>query len=239
VKAMEGNEAFFIATGVINGEPAVLGFSTHRIDDAQDGASVYVRGEAVRQGIGTALLRVAEEHALARGASSIQIQASLAGVGFYKANGFEETGRGDALLLSGRSMPCVFMRKLLGQPGECRRELTPRAPLPVPKIRRMGYNPANFAYHMGTGPWVPGYAVWYSVSFYDATTGRESPRSQWWGPKSDPKQRYGGFGLIRIPVDPTGQATARRIWRRFAGEGGRLIHEIADNVTTTYQDDVL
>jgi hypothetical protein len=31
-------------------------------------------------------------------------------------------------------------------------------PLPVPKIGRMGYNPANFAYTIGTGPWVPGYA---------------------------------------------------------------------------------
>jgi len=40
-------------------------------------------------------------------------------------------------------------------------------------------------------------------------------------------------------VDPTGQATARRIWRRFEGEDEQLIHEIPDNVTTKYQDDVL
>jgi putative acetyltransferase len=113
VKAMEGGEAFFIATGPIDGEPAVLGFSTHRVDDAQDGTSVYVRGNAARRGIGTMLLRLAEEHALARGATSIQIQASLAGVEFYKANGFEELGQEDALLMSAHSMPCVFMRKLL------------------------------------------------------------------------------------------------------------------------------
>jgi putative acetyltransferase len=113
VKAMEGGEAFFVATGYIQGEPAVLGFSTHRVDDAQDGTSVYVRGEAARRGIGTALLRLAEAHALAHGATSIHIQASLAGVKFYKANGFDELGRGEALLISGRSMPCVFMRKLL------------------------------------------------------------------------------------------------------------------------------
>ena len=113
VKAMEGGEAFFIATGHIDGRPAVLGFSTHRVDDSQDGTSVYVRGDAARRGIGTALLRLAEEDALARGATSIQIQASLAGVEFYKVNGFEELGRGEALLMSGRPMPCVFMRKLL------------------------------------------------------------------------------------------------------------------------------
>jgi putative acetyltransferase len=113
VKAMEGGEVFFIATGYIDSEPAVLGFSTHRVDDAQDGTSVYVRGGAARRGIGTTLLQLAEQHALAHGATSIQIQASLAGVEFYTANGFEEIGRGNALLMSGRSMPCVFMRKRL------------------------------------------------------------------------------------------------------------------------------
>ena len=104
----------------------------------------------------------------------------------------------------------------------------------------MGYNPANFGYHVGTGPWTPGYRVSYAISFYDESTGRESPRSDWWGPKTDPLGLYGGFGLIRIPTDLTGQATARRIWRRFEGETNeRLIHEIRDNVTTKYQDDVL
>jgi hypothetical protein len=111
--------------------------------------------------------------------------------------------------------------------------------MPKPKIGRMGYNPANFAWHIGTSPWMPGYAVSYAISFYDATTGRESPRSEWWGPKSDPKQLYGGFGLIPIPVDPTGQATARRIWRQFERQLDELIHELCDNVTTKYQDDVL
>ena len=114
-RAMEGGEAFFIATGYVDGKPAVLGFSTHRVDDEQDGTSVYVRGSAARRGIGTALLRLAEAHAIAHGATSIHIQASLAGVEFYKANGFEELGPGVAALMSGRSMPCVFMRKRLGQ----------------------------------------------------------------------------------------------------------------------------
>jgi len=115
VKAMQGGEAFFIATGQIDGQPAVLGFSTHRVDDAQDGTSVYVRGDAARRGIGTALLRLAEDHALAHGATKIDIQASLAGVEFYTANGFVEVGRGEALLMSGRSMPCVSMRKFLAR----------------------------------------------------------------------------------------------------------------------------
>jgi putative acetyltransferase len=113
VKAMQSGEAFFIAIGQLDGQQVVLGFATHRVDDEQDGASVYVRGCAARQGIGTALLRLAEQHARANGATSIQIQASLVGVEFYKANGFEELGRGEAVLMSGKSMPCVVMRKEL------------------------------------------------------------------------------------------------------------------------------
>jgi hypothetical protein len=111
--------------------------------------------------------------------------------------------------------------------------------LPTPRIGRMGYNPANFAHHIGTGPWVPGYRVSYAISFYDARTNRESARSAWWGPKTDPLGLYGGYGLIRIPVDRSGQATARRVWRRFEGGDEQLIHEIPDNVTTKHQDGVL
>ena len=112
-RAMEGGEAFFIATGELEGKTVVLGFATHRVDDDQDGASVYVRGCVTRRGIGTALLRLAEDHARSHGAKTIQIQASLAGVEFYKANGFEELGRGEARLTCGSAMPCVFMRKTL------------------------------------------------------------------------------------------------------------------------------
>jgi hypothetical protein len=111
-------------------------------------------------------------------------------------------------------------------------------PLPTPDISKMGYNPANFAYWIGEEPWTTGYSVSYAISFYDAVTQAESARSAWWGPKTDPKKLYGGFGLIRIPTDPTGRATSRRIWRQFAGQPERMIHELPDNVTTKYQDDV-
>ena len=111
--AMRAGEVFFVATGLLDGASVVLGFSTHRVDDEHDGASVYVRGALARRGIGSALLRLAEEHARAHGARSIQIQASLAGAEFYRANGFEGLGQGDALLVSGTSMPCEFMRKVI------------------------------------------------------------------------------------------------------------------------------
>jgi ribosomal protein S18 acetylase RimI-like enzyme len=113
VRAMERGEAFFIAVSEVDGKPAVLGFASHRVDATVHGTAVYVRGSAARRGIGSALFRMAEADAIASGATSIQIDASLAAVGFYKAHGFHEVGRGEHRLRSGRRMACVFMRKTL------------------------------------------------------------------------------------------------------------------------------
>jgi putative acetyltransferase len=114
VKAMAGGEIFFIAVTQTGGVPAVLGFSSdYRRDGTEHGTSVYVRGDAARQGIGTALLKRAEAEAIAKGATSIQVEASLAGVEFYKANGFVEISRGETQLMSGRPIACVFMQKVL------------------------------------------------------------------------------------------------------------------------------
>jgi putative acetyltransferase len=110
VNAMARGEVFFIA---VDASGDVLGFSSHRIDGGHHGTAVYVRGRAARRGIGSALLRTAEASALAVAAASIEIEASLAAIDFYRANGFEETGRGSHQLSSGRLMPCVFMRKIL------------------------------------------------------------------------------------------------------------------------------
>lgn len=115
LKAMEGGEAFFIATAKVEGTTQVLGFSSdYRIEGTAHGTSAYVRGTAARRGIGTALLRRAEAHAAASGARSIQIEASLAGLEFYRANGYAEIRRGKTQLMSGHLIACVFMRKELG-----------------------------------------------------------------------------------------------------------------------------
>lgn len=112
LKAMDGGEVFFIATGKADDEVLVLGFaSDYRIEGSTHGTSVYVRGIAARRGIGSALFGMAETHAVANGATRIQVDASLAGVEFYKVNGFTELGRGETRLMSGRPIACVFMRK--------------------------------------------------------------------------------------------------------------------------------
>ena len=111
--AMARGEVFFIAIGDVDGKSEVLGFSSHRLDGNEHHTAVYVRGKAARHGVGSGLFRMAEASAIAAGASSIHLDSSLGAVEFYKANGFEEAGRGEHRLWSGRPMACVFMRKLL------------------------------------------------------------------------------------------------------------------------------
>ena len=113
VNAMARGEVFYIAIGESGGTPEVLGFSSHRIDENEHHVAVYVRGTAARHGVGSALLRSAEAAAIAARATSIHLDASLAAVEFYKVNGFEDVGRGEHRLWSGRPMACVFMRKTL------------------------------------------------------------------------------------------------------------------------------
>ena len=112
IDAMSSGEVFFIALGS-SSDPPVLGFSTHRVDEGEHRTAVYVRGSAARRGVGSALFRTAEADAIASGAKSIHVDASLAAVEFYRKKGFVEVGRGHHQLWSGRQMPCVFMRKAL------------------------------------------------------------------------------------------------------------------------------
>ena len=113
-QAMARGEVFFVAVDPLDQRGEVLGFSSHRVDGNVHGTAVYVRGKAARRGVGSALFRAAEANARAAGATAIEIDASLAAVGFYTTHGFVEIGRGTHTLPSGQSMPCVVMRKELG-----------------------------------------------------------------------------------------------------------------------------
>ena len=117
VNAMARGEIFYIAVGELGDKPEVLGFSSHRLDGKEHRTAVYVRGLAARLGIGSALFRSAEAAAISAGATSIHVDASIAAVEFYQANGFSEVGRGEHRLWSGRGMACVFMRKSLASTG--------------------------------------------------------------------------------------------------------------------------
>jgi len=110
---MARGERYFLAESAGPG-PEVLGFSSHRIEGGQHRTAVYVAARAARRGVGTALFRAAEAEARAQGAREVHVDASVGAVGFYLSCGFEELGRGEHPLRSGRgSMACVFMRKVL------------------------------------------------------------------------------------------------------------------------------
>jgi GNAT superfamily N-acetyltransferase len=112
--AMGRGEVFFIATGRVAEQPMVLGFSSeYVIAGTTHGTSAYVRPVAARRRIGSRLLALAESFGSVRGATAIKIEASLGAIEFYQRHGFVETARGDVVLPSGLSMPCVFMRKEL------------------------------------------------------------------------------------------------------------------------------
>jgi GNAT superfamily N-acetyltransferase len=114
LKAMDAGEVFFLATGCLDGRGVVLGFaSDYPIEGTKHGTSVYVRGAVARQRVGTALLRRAEAHAGAAGATMIEIEASLAGVDFYRANGYVDVRHARTRLMSGHEIATVVMRKEL------------------------------------------------------------------------------------------------------------------------------
>jgi len=113
IQAMSAGEVFYIAVAQPPDKAEVLGFSSYRREDDEHRTAVYVRGSAARSGVGSALFHAAEASAIAAGARSIDVSASLAAMEFYRVNGFEELGRGEHRLATGRTMPCVFMRKKL------------------------------------------------------------------------------------------------------------------------------
>jgi putative acetyltransferase len=112
-RAAMGRECFFVAVEDGLEQPRLLGFSSYRLEDGKHRTAVYVAGRAGRMGVGSALFRAAEAAARQSGAGEIHVDASLAAVDFYRANGFEEQARGQHPLGSGVMMDCVFMRKKL------------------------------------------------------------------------------------------------------------------------------
>jgi putative acetyltransferase len=113
-RAMERGEILFVAVQRESGkEDRILGFSSYRFEPGKHRTAVYVRGDAARKGVGTALFTSAEGAARQQGAREIDVDASLAAVAFYKAKGFQELGTGEHALQSGKRMACVFMRKHL------------------------------------------------------------------------------------------------------------------------------
>jgi putative acetyltransferase len=76
--------------------------------------AVYVHPDHARRGIGTRLLRKAEEVATAQGVSRLLLSASLTAVPFYQANGYQIIEECQHRLSNGVTLRCVRMSKEFG-----------------------------------------------------------------------------------------------------------------------------
>jgi GNAT superfamily N-acetyltransferase len=129
-KAMEAGEVFFTAVGEADGSRAVIGFTSDSCTEGQKhGTSVYLRGRSARCGVGSALLARTEAHAASNGATSIEIEASLAGFRSTTPTRSSKCDRGEARLTTWRSMECVFHTH--GIVERCRSCVTATTPQPV------------------------------------------------------------------------------------------------------------
>lgn len=82
-------------------------------------ASLFVRGDRHRQGIGRKLVEHFEEASQAQGVRVIRVAATLYGIPFYLAMGYKRsTGLRSGWSFEGRGLPTQPMRKVLQQSAE-------------------------------------------------------------------------------------------------------------------------
>ena len=84
-----------------------------RADVDAEVTGVYVHPDAVREGVGTALLERLEEEARERGIESLGLWASLNAVGFYEHHGYERVAERTHEFSGGVEGTVLEMRKTL------------------------------------------------------------------------------------------------------------------------------
>ena len=86
------------------------------LDPAHDAAKIrafFVHPSWARRGIGTLILDACERAAIADGFRRLEMAATLTGVKFYEARGYERRERFDVQLGDGRSIEVVRMEKFV------------------------------------------------------------------------------------------------------------------------------
>jgi putative acetyltransferase len=106
VRAMDRGEQLWVAE---DDSRWIVGFA--RLDrDVLMG--LYVAPAALRRGIGSALLRAAEAHALASGVETLRLNATLNAVAFYASQGYV-AGERISRAMGGVDVPSIRMSKRL------------------------------------------------------------------------------------------------------------------------------
>jgi len=84
-------------------------------------ASLFVRGDCHRQGIGRMLVQRFERDVAEQGSTVLRVAATLYAVPFYLAMGYKRsTGVRSGRSFEGRGLPVQPMRKVLGKVGDAR-----------------------------------------------------------------------------------------------------------------------
>jgi GNAT superfamily N-acetyltransferase len=84
------------------------------LDPSRDAAKIrafFVHPQWARRGIGSMILEACENAAFAAGFTKLEMGATLSGVAFYRAKGYEEIEKQAASLANGESLPIVRMAK--------------------------------------------------------------------------------------------------------------------------------
>ena len=84
------------------------------LDPARDAAKIrafFVHPDWARRGIGSIILEACEQAAIAAGFTRLEMGATLSGVAFYRARGYEELEDQQVQLANGEMLPIVKMAK--------------------------------------------------------------------------------------------------------------------------------
>jgi putative acetyltransferase len=112
--SFEGDEEaeLFVAIEGESDDDRVLGFSAV-VPSEEELRAVYVRPEAARRGLGTALLRQAEWAAAQNGAERLELDASRNAVPFYEEQGYDRVECVSHEVGDGVEIECVRMEREL------------------------------------------------------------------------------------------------------------------------------
>ena len=98
------------------GDDSVVAREPARLDPAVDAAKVramYTDPDFVRRGVGTAVLSLCEEAALAAGFVRVELMATAAGVPLYRSRGYQPVEAVQFAQIKGVGVPLLRMEKRL------------------------------------------------------------------------------------------------------------------------------
>lgn len=105
---------------LFGGDHSIVAREPMPLDPATDAAKIramYTDPDFARRGVGSTILQLCEQAALAAGFAKAEMMATLAGAPLYRARGYREVETVQATTSSGVAIPLIRMIKALAAPG--------------------------------------------------------------------------------------------------------------------------